>query len=105
MCKKMAIYILFIWGFIFASSIVEVNGDQTKFDLQQINSSVVNVKITTGDIITFTETVEEAEYTRLSLPGFHLSYDTGEPELPEIHRLIEIPQGAIPRIEIISQEY
>ena len=32
---------------------------------------------------------DDGENTRLSLPGFHLSRDIGEPELPEIHSLIE----------------
>ena len=37
------------------------------------------------------------------LPNFHRSNDIGAPELPEIHRLIELPQGANPRVEIISE--
>ena len=45
------------------------------------------------------------EFTRLSLPNFHISRDEGEPELPEIHRLIEIPHNAIPRIEIVYSSY
>ena len=47
----------------------------------------------------------EGEYTHLSLPNFHLSRDIGEPELPEIHKLIEIPYNSVPRIEIVNSSY
>ena len=91
MYRKIAIFISLIWGFIFSASIIEVNGNETEFDILQINPSVLSVNITIGDIVTFTEMTDEGEFTRLSLPNFHLSRDVGDPELPEIHRLIEIP--------------
>ena len=105
MYRKIAIFISLIWGFIFSASIIEVNGNETEFDILQINPSVLSVNITIGDIVTFTEMTDEGEYTRMSLPNFHISRDAGEPELPEIHRLIEIPQDASPRIEILSSSY
>jgi len=47
----------------------------------------------------------EGEFSRLNLTNYHLSKDEGDPELPEIHNLIEIPQDANPRIEIVTSEY
>ena len=105
MLKKMTIFIPITLGFIFASSVIEVSGNETEFILQQVSPSVLNVNMTTGDIVTFSENSDEGEFTRLSLPNFHISRDVGEPELPEVHSLIEIPQGAEPRIEIISSSY
>ena len=105
MLRKMSILIPFIWGVIYAASVIEVSGNETEFDMYQASPSVIHVNITTGDIVTFTEMTDDGEYTRLSLPGFNLSRDVGEPELPEIHSLIEIPQEALPRIEIIESSY
>ena len=105
MLRKLTAFIPFIWGIIFASSIIEVSGNETDFILQQVSPSVINISITTGDIVTFTEMTDEDQYAHLSLPNFHLSRDVGEPELPEIHSLIEIPQNAIPRIEVLNSSY
>ena len=105
MSIKIHFFIPLLWGIVSGSSIIVVSGTETEFNLQQISPSVLNVRMTTGDIVTFSEITDEGDFTRLSLPGFHLSRDVGEPELPEVHSLIEIPQGAKPRIEIISSTY
>ncbi|SVC70594.1 uncharacterized protein METZ01_LOCUS323448, partial [marine metagenome] len=105
MLRKLSTFIPIIWGVVFAASVIEVSNRETEFNMQQINPSVLNINITTGDIVTFSEMTDEGEYTRLSLPGFHMSHDVGEPELPEIHSLIEIPQEASPYIEIVSSKY
>ena len=44
----------------------------------------------------------EGVFTRLSIPGFHTSKVIGSPEIPMMNRLIEIPFGATPRVEILS---
>ncbi len=95
MYRKMTLIIPIICGFLFASSIIEVSGNKTEFDINQVSPSIIHVNITTGDIITFNKMTDEREFTHLSLPGFHLSRNIGMPELPEIHRLIEIPTKCI----------
>ena len=105
MLRNITFFIPLICGIIFATSVIQVSGNETEFNLQQVNPSVLNVSIATGDIVTFSEMANEGEFTRLSLPNFHLSRDVGEPELPEIHSLIEIPQDALPYIEIVSSNY
>ena len=105
MIRKITIFIPLMWGILYATAVINVNGADTEFKLQQISPAILNVSLTIGDIVTFTEMTDEGEYTRLSLPNFHISRDAGEPELPEIHRLIEIPQDASPRIEILSSSY
>ena len=105
MIKLITFFIPMILGFVFATSVIEVSGTETEFHLQQISPSVLNINMTTGDIVTFSENSDEGEFTRLSLPNFHISRDVGEPELPEVHSLIEIPQDAFPSIEILSSSY
>ena len=105
MLRNITFFTPLICGIIFATSVIQVSGNETEFNLQQVNPSVLNVSIATGDIVTFSEMTNEGEFTRVSLPNFHLSRDIGEPELPEIHSLIEITQDALPYIEIISSNY
>jgi len=105
MLRNIIFLIPIIWGITFATSIIQISGDETKFSQQQVSPSLLKVSITTGDIVTSLEMASEGEFTRLSLPNFHLSRDVGEPELPEIHSLIEIPQSADPQIEVLSSEY
>ena len=105
MLRNITFFITLLSGIVSSSQIIDVSGADTEFKMQQINSSILNVSLTTGDIVTFSENSDEGEFTRLSLPNFHISRDVGEPELPEVHSLIEIPQGAEPRIEIISSNY
>ena len=105
MLRKITFCIPLMWGIILATTIIDVSDNDTEFNMQQINPSLLNIRIITGDIVTFPEMIDEGEFTRLSLPNFHISRDTGEPELPEIHSLIEIPQDALPYIEIVSSEY
>ena len=73
MYNKTIFYIPFIWSMLFGASLIDVNGEKTKFELEQLTPSILNVKITTGDILTFSEDHNGMEFTRLSLPNFHLS--------------------------------
>ncbi|HYW69125.1 MAG TPA: C25 family cysteine peptidase, partial [bacterium] len=44
-------------------------------------------------------------FTELRIPGSAFSIDVGSPMLPVIREFIEIPQGAIPRLTIVSADY
>jgi len=46
----------------------------------------------------------EGTFTLMDLPGFSKIYNTGKPELPNRTQLIEIPQGAVARIKVISYD-
>ena len=48
--------------------------------------------------------LDEGSFAHVKFQGLHQSNIIGSPELPEIHKLIEIPQGARPRVEIVSEE-
>lgn len=65
------------------------NHVKIKFTLDGIQSSVINTP--------------EGEFTKLSIQGFSSQSVIGSPELPSLNKLIEIPNGAIPEIRIISK--
>ena len=105
MLQKFMFSICIMIGFIFSNQIINVNNSNTNFELDQVNQEILKVNITTGDITAFSTMTVEGEFSRLNLTNYHLSKDEGDPELPEIHNLIEIPQDANPRIEIVTSEY
>ena len=101
--KKNILIILSSIFYLLNAEVINLNNNET--DLVLINH---------GDFIQGTVSIKELEYyntnyknndfTIINIPGYHFSQDIGLPELPQINKLIEIPQDAIPRIEIISQE-
>lgn len=102
--SKFVVFSCLIWNFSQASEIIPGSGAIAKLIIDQNSEVSLEVSMQIGDIQIMNTEVEEGEFVRLSLLGFHTSNDIGSPELPEIHKLIEIPQNAMPRIEIISEE-
>jgi len=102
--SKFVVFSCLILNFSQASEIIPGSGAIAKLIIDQNSEVSLEVSMQIGDIQIINTEVEEGEFVRLSLLGFHTSNDIGSPELPEIHKLIEIPQNAMPRIEIISEE-
>ncbi|MFH1502733.1 MAG: C25 family cysteine peptidase, partial [Candidatus Eisenbacteria bacterium] len=44
-------------------------------------------------------------FTRLTIPGYHHTFDAGLPRLPVVREFLEIPHGATPRLTIVGAEY
>ena len=105
MLRQLSIIAPLFWGLLFPNSIINVSGQKTILEINHQNPKLIHFHLTTGDIETIIHSNDQKEFTQLLLPNYHLSRDIGDPELPEIHNLIEIPQNANPRIEIISSNY
>ena len=105
MFKKISILLSLFGGLIFANTIIDVSGEKTNLEINHENPEVIQIYVNTGDILITNKVTDHGDFTQLLLPDYHLSSDAGEPELPEIHRLIEIPQDANTRIEIVSSKY
>ena len=105
MIKKISLLLSLFWGLVFANTIIDVSGEKTNLEINHENPEVIQINVNTGDVLITNKVTDHGDFTQLLLPNYHLSSDAGTPELPEIHRLIEIPQNASPRIEIISSKY
>jgi hypothetical protein len=53
-----------------------------------------------GELVAMDVQTPAGPFTRLQIPGFHASRKIGEPELPQMNRLIAVPEGARVRLEI-----
>lgn len=103
-------FILFLALFCINASLLSavtlaVNGNQTDVSVENLDPAAIEVRASIGDIQITSQSAARGDFTRISLPGFQRSLEVGEPELAEIHQLIEIPVNAEARIEIISEYY
>lgn len=77
-------------------SLVQSNQDGLEITFQMADSDLAVEKITTGSGET---------YDRLSITGGGFLGEVGKPELPTVGTFLEIPEGAVAKMEIIASEY
>ena len=102
--SKILIYLCLVLNIIHANTQIPISGMETVYTIDQESSTILHGSIRSGDIVAQPLSADEGDFVRIFLPGFHISNEIGSPELPQLHKLIEIPQNTLPRIEIISEE-
>ena len=110
--RKLTIVVLMISVFLFNSSQLFSNNQtieltsskQSKLEL--INSSPQKLAFISkvGKLVTTSVKTDNGTFIRLSIDKFGKSNKEGYPELPVLHRLIELPVNASARIEIKNYE-
>lgn len=90
--------------FVFAANPIRTNQSETALDVLSVSSTHVELLNKIGDIHSLNVKSDAGSFLKLQLPGYYPSADYGMPDLPEISRLVEIPYGAKPQIEIISYD-
>ncbi|SVE31116.1 uncharacterized protein METZ01_LOCUS483970, partial [marine metagenome] len=101
---RFLINILLMLAIGIASVEIPVSGEVTAFTLESETSNSLAGVLKSGDLFLHNIDMDEGTFTSIQFQGYHQSNIIGSPELPEIHKLIEIPQDAVPRIEIINKE-
>lgn len=61
-------------------------------------------EVTVGELSAIDLDTKEGTFSRLLLPGQHLSHQIGEPELPMLNRLFHLPYGAVASVEVLGYE-
>ncbi len=61
-------------------------------------------EITVGELVGMDVTTPEGDFTLLSIPGFHQSRDVGNPALPMMNELCEIPYGAAIEVALLESQ-
>ncbi len=79
---------------------IPVTGSSPKLVVTSDGSTAVTFQVEVGMLETIDVNTKAGGFTRLVLPGFHSSRIEGEPELPMMNRLVSIPVGANPQIEV-----
>ncbi len=83
---------------------ISLRGGESHLTLSGTGSDMLSYEAEIGSISTLDVDSDVGTFTRLMIPGFHSSQTVGAPQLPMMNRLIEVPFGAIPRIEVVSVE-
>ncbi|MBN2172308.1 MAG: hypothetical protein JW819_13395, partial [Candidatus Krumholzibacteriota bacterium] len=85
-----------------ASTIDIPVGERTTLTLLEQRDDALRFRATVGEVLATTVSTPGGDFVRLELPGFHSSKRIGEPELPMMNRLFEIPFGAEVRVRVLN---
>ena len=104
MLRKIPVLLLCICNLFASAEIINVSANNTSIELHQSDENSIRMSAQLGDLLLETKEINNQNFIQLSIPKFHQSNEIGSPQLPEMHQLIEMPQGANPRIVINNIE-
>jgi subtilisin-like proprotein convertase family protein len=81
---------------------IPLAADRSEMTLVEQGADVMVYHVAVGPLTAMDVMTKEGPFTRLTIPGFHTSKTEGAPEIPMMNRVVEIPYGAVPRIEVVS---
>ncbi len=73
---------------------IPVTGGQSVMSHSQTRSGDMTFHVEVGQIEAMDVKTDGGDFTRLIIPGYHTSKAVGQPELPQMNRLINVPLGA-----------
>jgi len=100
MFKKYLLYVLVI-NFAFSTNTIYTNNFDS-FEINNIDEHSIEVTINIGEIHFNEININNEIYTSVSLNNSYPSHNIGNPNLPMLNKIIEIPREAEIRIEIIE---
>ncbi|NTW25168.1 MAG: Gingipain R, partial [Lentimicrobium sp.] len=87
----------------YAQVILKQNGS-TGIKVERSDFNGITIKNNIAAINQISVTTEKGEFTEISAAGYSYTQETGNPKLPVMRRLIEIPVGATLEVEVVSYE-
>ena len=96
--------LLFAFASVFAGNIIYTGQDGNKLDKLSFKANYIEFVNRVGEISTMNVKSDAGDFVKLLVPGYFPSAEYGMPDVPEISRLIEVPYGAKPRVEVISYD-
>ncbi len=108
--RKFTFYLLLL-GFIFSGSysyaqkIQILKGEQSKFTISKNDYSSLQLDIVLAEMNHFTSKTKEGNFVQLVIPGYGSSNIVGDPKVPVLKKIIEVPFGSDFDIKILSESY
>jgi len=87
----------------YAQVMLRQNGS-TGITVERSDFNGITVKNNIAAFSQINVTTEKGEFTEISAAGYSYAQETGNPKLPIMRRLIEIPVGASLEVEVVSYE-
>ncbi|MCD4683572.1 MAG: hypothetical protein K8R86_09845, partial [Bacteroidales bacterium] len=103
--QSLILLFVFISGSVLAGNIVVNNNVSNSLKMNENTYSFISITNTISDIGLVDVKTKEGYFTLLNIENYGKSVILGDPQLPVIKRLIEVPLNADFNIEIISQNY
>ncbi|MCF8365768.1 MAG: T9SS type A sorting domain-containing protein [Bacteroidales bacterium] len=102
--------LLLLTGFLFhsfnsAAQVVVLNQDETKIEITENTYTHLGLKNTISQINAFEVKASQGDFSQIRIDGYGYSTKIGEPKLPVIKKLIEIPLQSQFNINIIFDSY
>lgn len=91
-----------ITGLKAGTSVALISGTNNSFTITESSFSHIKFTNTIGILNTIEVNTTEGIFTQLRVTGYTKNHIPGDPELPVLYRLIEIPYGATPEVHILS---
>ena len=102
--NRIYIYLLFTsFSLILSNNTISMN-QKHEVNLEFKNQTQIIGTINIGEIEHSIINKNNENYIRLNIPNGYPSNIIGSPELPQINKLIEIPQSGNPRFEITNEK-
>ena len=98
---KKIILALFFLNSVYSIDKIYISNEQI-FEINNINSHIVEVTISIDEIILDQIILNGETYAHISIPGSYPSSKIGYPNLPMLNKLIEVPRESEIRVEIIE---
>ena len=99
----MALVAILLSAQTFSLNIVQITpGAENRLDVSESSYTRLQVVNTFGSFSSLDVSTVKGNFTQLLVPGYSKSSLTGDPELPVLSRLVEIPADALPEVKVIS---
>ncbi len=105
---KFSITLLFMVLFVFQSFSKEIRietNQETTFKITQNDYSSLQFSNSIAEIQEFIIKTKEGNFAQLVIPGYVFTNEVGDPKIPALRKLIEVPFGASFSINIVSEEF
>lgn len=97
--------VLFFTTTLFAGNISVIDNGATKLKVTESSYTVLSITNNVSDIEHMLVKTNSGNFTLLSIKDYGQSVVAGDPGLPVIKKLIEVPLNAICEVEIIEEDY
>lgn len=87
-----------------AQTKIPIQEKETTLEVSNNTGLSFNATFTISEFALSTVETEGGLFTRLDLPDFTKRYDNGRPAIPTFNKLIELPAGNLPQINVISYD-
>ena len=103
--KKEYTFLLFLLNTIFALNVHTFSDKNTEVKINQISDERIDVEFTLNELGFDVIRSESGDFTRVNIANHYATNTVGQPELPQLNNLIEIPYEADIEINIKSEDF